>query len=152
MMDEVDWEGEWIILLAFGLQLIYSIWLVVESWKGTHTEMEFSTIIFQFAIQYFYVWYFIQHGMLYSAIGIGILTFAAVVAYVLVSYRRRKRVHHYHHVEKKCNHAKYRHQNGSISLSPTKVHPASHPSYLAKQMEHQRLYTNHVAQKAIMDI
>lgn len=136
-INDVDWEGEWIILFAFALQLAYSIWLVVESWKGLQTKMEISSIIFQFAIQYIYIWYFVQQGMSYSAIGIGILSFAAVLAFILASRTRRHKTRDYHHKHKKCG---KKHEKHFDHHSPSKVHPASHPDYIRKQNDHHRLF------------
>lgn len=101
-MDDVDWEGEWIVLVAFALQFIYSVWLVVGACKGERTDMEISSIIFQFVIQYFYIWYFVQHDQFYAAIGIGILTFAAIIAFLISSYHRKKKIKHFHTVDKQC--------------------------------------------------
>lgn len=169
-MNDIDWEGEWIILLAFGLQLAYSIWLVVEAWKGLHTKMEISTIVFQFAIQYFYVWYFVQQGMVYSAIGIGILSFAAVVAFIIAAYTRRRKTHDYHHKHKKCGKipsndiSAHIMKDGAVVPplaafkyeqpleTPSKVHPASHPDYIRKQREHRSLFHNQVASEAMIAI
>ena len=133
-INDIDWEGEWIILLAFALQLAYSIWLVVESWKGLQTKMEISTIIFQFAIQYIYIWYFVQQGMSFSAIGIGILSFAAVLAFILASRSRRLKTYDYHHKHKKCG------KKHVESITPSKVHPASHPDYVRKENNYHKLF------------
>lgn len=143
-LNDVDWEGEWIIFLAFGLQFAYSIWVIIEACKGRQTKLEITSVFFQFIIQYFYVWYFVQKGMFYSSIGLGVLSFAAIIAFIVAAHHRRKRTHKYHHTHKKCGKV-HRHENME---TPSTIHPASHPNYIHQEREHRKLYQNHVSDYA----
>lgn len=141
VFSDIDWENDWVVLLAFAMQAAYSIWLIVQAFQGMHSKMEFETIFFQYIIQYFYCWYFAQTGEFYSAIGIGVLTFAAVVAFSFASFHRRKDIRNYHKVRGKCN------SGGAPQIIDDELNRKYHE--MAEKDHHHHNKTTHVGDRSL---
>lgn len=108
LSEEIDLENEWIIYFTFLIQLFYCLYIIFHSIKGGITDMEMDTVIFQFAAQYFYIWYFIQQGSIYPAIGISLLALMVIASFIASSYHRTMTSRHYHETTHKCTYVKYK--------------------------------------------
>lgn len=95
-MTDIDWEGEWIVMLTFAIQLLFSIFLATKACKGERTTIESTTIMFQFSIQVLYLGYFYLHERLYASLSVSILALASLTALIASSIHRKKFVKKYH--------------------------------------------------------
>lgn len=122
---EVDWEGEWIVILTFALQFVFALWLAIKACRGLHTTIQSTTIMFQFSIQVLYLGYFYLHAKTWASISVTVLAVISLVALIASSIHRKKLIQKYHQ-EIGCLHPEEHFKEGEAQMpfhSPTLTTP-----------------------------